>query len=264
MSKLSKQVQNQLQVTEKVVMSARTHAAQIAQALSESLGKMPEAVKPNHLKGITIDAKLSESMILAIAWGLENKAGELRQRELEYTAEQADDPAVREARDEATEQAIELMTGLRATVETVAGREALASYGLLGETTRVPGKLLNHMENVGQLLKKSPATIKKPFGVSFDSAEAASSIEALHEKLAGCISADHREARELEDALTKRNRAMDAWVEAYQSTAAALEGLYRMAGWKELADRIRPTQRTIRGEDPGPELGEGNAAEGKQ
>jgi hypothetical protein len=249
MSRLSEQVQNQLKVSEKVVMSARTHATQIAQALSGKFAKVPEDIK--------IDTKLCESVILAMAWGLENAAGDLRQRELDYAAEQADDAPVRKARDSAVEQAIALMSGLRATVDNVLGREALSTYGLLGETVRVPSKLLNHMQNVAQLLKKSPLTAKAPFGVSFGTAEAATSIEALHQQLEGLIKDDNREVRELEDALVKRNRAADAWVEAYQGTATALEGLYRLAGWKELADRVRPTQRTIRGEDPGPEMERG-------
>jgi hypothetical protein len=110
------------------------------------------------------------------------------------------------------------------------------------------------MQNVAQLLKKSPATIKTAFGVSFDTGEAAASIEALHQELKEKIADDDREVRELDDALAKRNRAVAAWVEAYQGTAPSLEGLYRLAGWKELAERVLPTQRTIRGEHPGPEI----------
>jgi hypothetical protein len=54
---------------------------------------------------------------------------------------------------------------------------------------------------------------------------------------------------------------------------APLESMYRLAGWKELAERVRPTQRAARGEAVGgegaeegedgePEEGEDEASEG--
>gem|GEM_PF-6095839 len=33
-----------------------------------------------------------------------------------------------------------------------------------------------------------------------------------------------------------------------------LEGLYRTAGYVELAERVRPTHRKVRGEDPGTDV----------
>jgi hypothetical protein len=48
-----------------------------------------------------------------------------------------------------------------------------------------------------------------------------------------------------------RDRAITAWSDAYQGTATALEGLYRRAGWKELAEKVRPTIRKLRGDDAG-------------
>jgi hypothetical protein len=67
--------------------------------------------------------------------------------------------------------------------------------------------------------------------------------------LDGLIADDDREARELEDAYALRDRAVAAWSDAYQGTASALEGLYRRAGWKELAEKVRPTIRKLRGEE---------------
>jgi hypothetical protein len=48
-----------------------------------------------------------------------------------------------------------------------------------------------------------------------------------------------------------RDRAVAAWSDAYQGTATALEGFYRCAGWKELAEKVRPTVRKLRGEEAG-------------
>jgi len=56
--------------------------------------------------------------------------------------------------------------------------------------------------------------------------------------------------------------AAATWSETYQGTASTLEGMYRLVGWRELADRVRPTQRTLRGEDAGAEVEETAPVEG--
>jgi hypothetical protein len=79
--------------------------------------------------------------------------------------------------------------------------------------------------------------------------------------LDGLVTDDDREARELEDAYSLRDRAIAAWSDAYQGTATALEGLYRRAGRKDLAEKVRPNLRKLRGEDPGAEEAEAPAPE---
>jgi hypothetical protein len=250
MSKLSEQVQNQIKVSEKVVASARTHAKKVA----EELAARDAAVQGSDAKKTT--AKAYETAILAFAARLTHATEELRERELEYTAERADDGPIREARDAAVRDLLALMIALRGTVETTLGRSALTTYGLGGETPRVPRKLLNHVQNVARLMTKTPASVKTEFGSSFNSGTAAASLEKKHAELDALIKDDDREARELETALTKRDRAAATWSETYQGTASALEGMYRLAGWRELADRVRPTQRALRGEDAGAEIQE--------
>jgi hypothetical protein len=70
------------------------------------------------------------------------------------TAEQADDPPIRRARDATVNELVGIMTRLRSTVEDALGREALTTYGLQGDTPRVPRKSLHHAQNVARLLKK--------------------------------------------------------------------------------------------------------------
>src|SRR4051794_19389800 len=68
------------------------------------------------------------------------------------------------------------------------------------------------------------------------------------------------EARELEKALGARDQAVELWTEVYQGVATALSGLYRLAGRKDLADRVRPTSRTLSGEDAASDDGGGGGA----
>lgn len=255
MSRISQQVQNQITASDKVASSAETHAAKIGAALAE---RLPDPPAP----AVRLSAEQWKTVVLQLGGHVLGQAGELKVQELTYTAEQADDPPVREARDAKVTEVVALMTRLRSTVEDTLGRSALKAYGLTGETPRVPRKLLGHVENVAQLLEKKPATAATPFGASFDTAVAASSLRTQHAALTALLQAEDREARELEDALTRRDRSAAAWTEGYQGVAGALEGLYRMAGWIELADRVRPTQRTLRGEDAGAEDDNGEEGSG--
>lgn len=246
MSKLSEQVQNQIRVSEKVVASGRTHAAKIAAELAEQAKKVQG-------KGTKATAEAFEAVILASADGLAKATADLRENEQILAAEKADDGPVRVARDSATGAVAGLVMLLRSTVEDHLGSAALATYGLGGDTPRVPAKLLNHVQNVVQLLEQNPAKVTSALGTSFDTKTAAQALKAKAAELGGHIKDDDREARELETALANRDRAAAAWSDAYQGTAATLEGLYRQAGWKELAEKVRPTQRKLRGEDAGGE-----------
>jgi len=255
MSKLSEQVQNQLRVSDKLIASAHTHVGKVAAALAgRSLKVQGEETKAT--------AEAFEAVILASADGLAKASADLRETEQILAAEKADDGPVRAARDNATTSVAGLVMLLRSTVEDHLGSAALATYGLGGETPRVPAKLVNHAQNVAQLLEQNPAQVTSAIGTSFDTKTAAQALKAKAAELAAHIKDDDREARELETALANRDRAAAAWSDAYQGTAATLEGLYRQAGWKELAEKVRPTQRKLRGEDAGADTEEATPAGG--
>lgn len=254
MSKISQQVQNQVSASGKVAASARTHLAKIAAALADALPPPPPPA-------VALTAAQWEVALVQLAMHVEGRAELLKTRELEYTAEQADDGPVREARDTKVAEVISLVVKLRSAVDDHMGRNALRTYGLKSETPRAPRTLLGYVQNVVSLLGQAPAAVSSGFG-TFDTAAAANALSAQRAALEALVKDDDREARELEDALTRRNRASADWATAYQGVAAALEGLYRLAGWKELADRVRPTQRTIRGEDAGEEIEEGGEGGG--
>src|SRR3954463_15937375 len=127
MSKLSEQVQNQIKVSEKVVASAKTHSDKVAIAFAERAAGAQGPETKVTVKGVT-------TLVTALSDILSHATGELRTRELAYTAEQADDGPIRTARDAATNEVSSLMTRLRSTVESALGREALTRYGLQWDT----------------------------------------------------------------------------------------------------------------------------------
>lgn len=246
MSNVGEQLQNRVRVSEKVVASARTHAAKIATILAEQAIAVEGTSTP-----ATVDA--FKAVIFALANGLEHATKTMRDTEQAVAAEKADDPPIRTKRDENAAKLADVLIRLRSTIEDHLGADGLKTYGLAGETSRVPRKVFEQAHNVAQLLEKAPVKLASAFGASFDSAIAAATLTAQATALDGLIADDDREARELENAYALRDRAIAAWSDAYQGTAGALEGLYRRAGWKELAEKVRPTVRNLRGEEVGAE-----------
>ena len=247
MSKVSEQVQNQIRVSDKVVASARTHGVTVAELLAarsqEVQGPLTKATKSSYF-----------AIFEALADGLSQAAAELGKAEEDLAAERADDIPVRASRDAAASALAMLLGLLRRTIEDHMGAAALATYGLSTESPRVPAKLLQYTKTVARLLGEQPAVVVSPLGSTFDTAVAQQSVIKQCSQLEAAVGDDHREARELESALAARDRAAAAWSDAYQGTAATLEGLYRLAGYRDLAEKVRPTQRKLRGEDEGAEI----------
>ncbi|MBK9259950.1 MAG: hypothetical protein IPM54_08960 [Polyangiaceae bacterium] len=254
MTTLGEQLQNRIRVSEKVIASARTHGPKIAAILADYAVTIEGP-------GTPATAEAFKAVIYAAANGLEHATKGMRETEHTVAAEKADDVPVRQKREEACSEVGGLLVRLRSAVEDHLGAEGVRTYGLASEGTRVPRKVLEYAQNVVQLLEKAPVKIASPFGGSFDSAVAAATLSAKAAILAGFIVDDDREARELEDAYALRDRAVAAWSDAYQGAAAMLEGLYRRAGWKELAEKVRPTLRKVRGEEVGDDI-EGAPPEG--
>jgi hypothetical protein len=244
MSNVSEQLQNRVRVSEKVVASARTHGDKIASILAEQAIAVEGPATP-----ATVNA--FRGVIFALANGLEFCLNAMRNAELVVAAEKADDGPIRTKRDDVASEVATLLVRLRSTIEDHLGAAGLMTYGLAGETSRVPRKVVEQTQNVVHLLEKAPIQLTSPFGSSFDSAAAVAVLRAKAITLEGLVADDDREARELEDAFAMRDRAITAWSDAYQGTATALEGLYRRAGWKELAEKVRPTIRKLRGDDAG-------------
>jgi hypothetical protein len=249
-SKLSKQVENRVIVSGKVVAAVRTHRAGIAVVLAAQA----EAAKAPGSQAPT--AKDFEKVMEAWAATLEKGADDMREAELAYTAEQADDVAPRGERDALAAEGISLMTKLRSSVEDVLGAAGLATYGLSGATPRAPRAVESHMTNVISLLVQKPAVVTTDLGGKFDTAAVVAAITPKRDALKGVLGTLDNEARELEEAMGKRDAAVEAWIDVYQGVATAFSGVCRLAGRKDLADRVRPTTRTVSGEDAG-ELEEG-------
>lgn len=247
MAQLSIQIQNQLSVAEKVIASAKTHGP----SMSILLAARAKEVQGDGTKA-TVEA--FEAVFSALADGLAKSNSDLRDAEMGYFAEKADDAPIRAARDAAVSDLCAMLAQLRGNIEGTLGPQDAIKYGLVGDVPRVPHKLVTYTKNVVKQLEDHPQKTTTALGASFDTAPAAAAVKNKLQALATHVDDDNREARELEQAQLKRNRAAEAWSDAYQGAATTFEGLYRAAGHAELADKVRPTLRKMRGEDPGEEV----------
>ncbi len=247
MSKISREVENRILVSGKVVASARAHGPKVALILADRAASDQGVQTSAALKAYT-------TVLSTLADALELASENLRKAERAHTAEQADDEPVRQQREEALQSLLATAIRTRSVVEDHFGAIALKTYGLQGETPRAPRTLFQHAANVANLMTKTPAVVTSELGFTVDTTVMASVLRSKAALLEGALSDLDREERELEESLAARNRALSAWTESYQGVANTLVGLYRLAGWNELAERVRPTRRTTSGEEPGPEL----------
>ncbi|MBI2379036.1 MAG: hypothetical protein HYV07_33885, partial [Deltaproteobacteria bacterium] len=180
MSRLSKQVENRLSVTEKVIASARVHGP----ATTKSLVELAPGVA-------------YETLFETLAATLGRAAQAMREAELSYTAEQADDVAPRDARDERTAELSKLMSLVRNSVENAVGASGLQTYGLLGPTPRLPAQLANRASNTINLLKSKSAKATDELGSLFSTEAIVAVLEPKVEALQAALKDLDREAREL-------------------------------------------------------------------
>ncbi len=235
MAKIGKRVQNRLGVGGKVIASGKANADKLAQAVAE-------------LGGITAEqAKFYISWFLA---RLEAANTGLEIAELALSAEKADDHPVRQKYEDATDDAVAFATRMRSALAGALGDEALPKYGLEGSTPRTGMPLRTHMSNAINLLGKHPAAVEDALS-KFDTAVVQGALQTKHDALDAAIKEVDKEERELQTALLERDEALELWGNIYQGVANMLEGLYRMVGLKELADRVRPTVRRLTGHEAG-------------
>lgn len=244
MGTLGKENENRLQVTRKVAAAARTHGPALAPVIA---GRLQELNGPG-----APDATAVGAVLAALAGAVEGAGNGLQEAALGLVAEQADDHTPRRAREEAAAAVLGLMVRLRSTIEDTFGVEGVRTYGLEGETPRAPKALASHTTRVIHLLKQRPASVATALGTTVDTAAIVAALEAKNAPLVAALADMDREERELEQAIGRRDQALGRWSEVYQGVANALEGLFQLAGRSDLADRVRPTSRTVSGEDAGP------------
>jgi hypothetical protein len=229
----SKMVNDRQRSTRVVVEAAFTHAAAVGAALDQIIAPPLPDDGPGGMAGI----------IRRLGQTLASSGEEVVEADRAHEAEKADDAAVRRALDEAIDTAYREVVDFRTGVEAVGGTEALIDAGIAGITPREP-IALSRMGRV--LIDALPALATMPVarrGLTFD---AMSYEQPLTDAVGALDSAQvalRREERERESTLMIKNRVMAAHDMRFLTIGRTLEALFRLAGFEELADRVRPSAR---------------------
>ena len=224
-----------------MIGSGETHCDEIAERLA---ARAIEVQGP----GTTLDKAYFVSLIHFLTGALAGSVKVMDTAELKVVAEKADDVGLREARDAAATGLTTECVRTRSMVSDALGPSSLATYGLEKETPRAPREVASHARTVVGLLKEKPFTVTVG-GVTFNSAGMATNLEAKAATLDKAIGDMTREDQELAFALGRRDEAVAAWADDHQGIADMLVGALRLAGLKDLSERVRPTSRVLSGEE---------------
>lgn len=238
-STMSTQTTNQLKNGEQIRVTAETFPADARD----------EAAKRLAAEGSLDDARnIVGSGIASIARLITGANARLEAAESAYSSEQADDAPVRKNRDDAAREVGERWSEVKAQVMRRLGATAPREYGLEGELPATPDALSTQAANVVKLLREKPRAHTSRLG-EFTTMAAADYLEEAQVVLATALTAVRTEAKELQDALGRRDAATAEWSDSYQASATLLEGYLRLGRRLDLAERVRPTARRAAGLD---------------
>lgn len=267
----------QLEKTEFLVVSARTQKPTVNDRLARTgsdivgtgSGEAPPAPDWNQLQEWNITA-------------LENSAEEVRQTDRNLQKSRV---RLGQARQERDDQIGQLASGHRALRQSFAGTYGANSLPLVG-LEAVPAKTLvatreQMREVVGrmrdpQLASALPEPVagQKPIELETVADARDTEIGDLETTMAGI----DEMRKQTDEALVVRDEALEKNRRVYSNVGRLLEGVYRLAGLDELANRIRATQRSARKKpesepggvspdataEPGPEVAEPSVSEPAQ
>jgi hypothetical protein len=229
----SKMVNDRQRATRIVVEAALTHAGAVGARLDQVLA--PPLLEEGSGGTAGMIRRLGRTLLAS--------AEELVAADRAHEAEKADDTSVRRELEEAIEAVYREVVDFRTALEAVGGVEATVNAGLTGITPREPialGRLARALHDALPRLATVPATRR---GLTFDPMSYTDPLDETTERLERAQAALRREERELEATLMIKNRVMATHDARFLSIARLLESLFRLAGFEELANRVRPSAR---------------------
>lgn len=157
--------------------------------------------------------------------------------------EQGDDAALRNARDTTAHEVREVLIDLRGVLGTYFGEAVLPPFGLTGDTPSDPVVLARTgSAALAQLRVFVPPKARRA-SMTFDAQEWIEQLEKPLADLTTAVEEIAKDNRQNQLALAEKNRAIEAYDQAFKLTANLFVALFTAAGRKDLADRVRPSTR---------------------
>lgn len=184
---------------------------------------------------------------------LKTKTDSLVESDRAVALEQSDDEPCRSARDTSIAGLREMVGRSRETLRGALGTQAVTDYGFSGETPINPDLLKSFASNAVSLLKtRSTTTDLSSEFATVNTEKMAASIEPLIAELDKNLKNVKSEERKYQLALENRDKISGEWTIVYTHVATITSSLFALAGRKNLADRVRPTNRKSSGQEDVP------------
>ncbi len=238
--KMGSAVANRIETGNFVVTSVDMTGADVASSLREICGEV---------QVLELNPSQVLPFVRAMAAVLRAATQELESKELTYLEELADDVEPRAMRDEKAAVGIEMLTRAKELITGSLGAGHLQDYGLETPLSRSPHDVAEQMRKTIGLLESKAMTATDPLGVEFDSAKIAAKLGSISTDLDEALAVLAKEEQERVDALAARDEAVEAWTGIYRGVATTLTGLYRLAGFENLAERLLPTEERAAGRE---------------
>ncbi len=229
MAELSRAVTLSVRSADAVVAAATTHASTVRGALSKTLG-----------------AGAGDAAVVLLQAGATSLKGSketLLSAETAHVIELSDDIPVRKERDAARVALREELVRLRPTVEAAAGVDYLARIGLLGITPDDPSEMQRQAAVVSAGLRREALPPSLLPGYALPAAELATRLDEKARRMGAAMEAINREAKENQETLQKRDRALAEFNTVFRAVANLTSVLLASGGEDGLAARVRPSAR---------------------
>ena len=202
------------------------------QPLAAALGERLEGGEGLNLTGL-IHALLQ---VLAVSTERLVSADEAHEAEL------ADDPATRDARTAAFEEAQSTLVALREALSGLYDSRT-AKQVFRGDTPRDPTAIVAYAQEVANNLRAAPLPPPRIRIAQLDAAAQAAALEAKKAALQAALEAVAREEREAQTTLSAKNTALADYDRVFNGVAKMLEGAFILAEMDDFAARVRPSTR---------------------
>jgi hypothetical protein len=192
-------------------------------------------------------AETLKTLLLSAGNRLQNLCNIMIKADENYIRELGDDDEPRLKRDNTAVILYDLIVEFRSVLSGAFSAETLTSLGFSEATPQDPERLGRLSQEILKSIaeKQKNGELPKPRkGISVDLSAYLPDIETNSQTLDASLDKVALERRELQVALDQKNTSLDAYDLAFKETANLFEGLFRFAGKNDLADKIRPSNRT--------------------
>lgn len=158
----------------------------------------------------------------------------------ELIAEADDDQQYRDARDDAVKRVRRALMDAAGLLEAAYGAQLLGHYALSQEPpARTPERLQAHAEEVVSAMRTRRLVESSSYGFELELGPVADRLETELVPLIIALEDIRREAREIREALAKRNAAVEAFDETYGAVSEMMHACFLMVGRPDLAAMIQ-------------------------